>query len=357
MANGSCQHCALISTLEPIKTERIMFISRLFAAVNVVSLVFVLSVGALLPVSCAHAAVITPVDIDRTEGRRHYLFAAPDHLLPGKHPLVILLHGHGGNAAQLLGQQKTAAPMSLWLKIADREQWLVVAADGLKGSDGKAGWNDCRSDAVTSPKVDDTGFINAIIDREIAQHDADPTRIYVMGMSNGGIMSFRLANDIGHRLGAFAAVSASMASQSLCEPPKSPISALIVSGTGDPLVPYGGGEIRFISLQGRGSVVGIEESASFWRKIDQISDSPQATELPHLDAKDTTHATRILWGADPSKLQVELLKIDGGGHIEPSITERPHAMYTMIVGPQNGDLEIAEEAWRFFKDKRAGLTP
>jgi hypothetical protein len=32
-------------------------------------------------------------------------------------------------------------------------------------------------------------------------------------------------------------------------------------------------------------------------------------------------------------------------------------MYRMVLGPQNGDVEIAEEAWSFFRDKQAGLQP
>jgi poly(3-hydroxybutyrate) depolymerase len=47
-------------------------------------------------------------------------------------------------------------------------------------------------------------------------------------------------------------------------------------------------------------------------------------------------------------------RIDGGGHIEPSLTEHPHRVYTAVVGPQNTDVEATEEAFAFFKDKRAG---
>jgi len=305
----------------------------------------------------SQAAVITPVDIDRPEGARHYLYAEPDHLESGKHPLVILLHGRGGSAEQILGQQGTAAPLSVWLKIADREQVLVVAADGIKGGDNRRGWNDCRSDASSNPQVDDDGFINAIIDREIAQHHADPARVFVMGFSNGAIMTYRLATNLGARLAGFAAINGAMAAKSLCAEPKTALPALIVAGTRDPLVPYEGGQVQLFRSTTRGSVIGMDASVAVWRKLDGLGDPVVNADIAHLDTKDKTHAHRTVWGDDPHKLQVEFLKIDQGGHIEPSISQHPSVLYQMVVGAQNSDVEIAEEAWTFFKDKQAGLNP
>jgi polyhydroxybutyrate depolymerase len=305
----------------------------------------------------AHAAVITSLDIDRPEGPRHYLMAMPDHIVKGKHPLVILLHGHGGSAKQALGKEHIAAPLSVWLDIADREQVIVVAPDGTKGSDGKSGWNDCRSDAPGSPPADDVGLITAIMDKAIAENDVDPTRVYAMGMSNGGIMAFRLAIEIAPRLAGFATIGAAMAAKSLCPQPTIPLSALVVSGTADPLVPYAGGEIHFAMSRGRGSVMGVEESASTWRKLAQLPATSTSVDITHRDPSDSTHATRSLWGADTHKLQVVLLKIDKGGHTEPSIAKRIQSGYTLLFGAQNADVEVAEEAWIFFKDKRAGLLP
>jgi polyhydroxybutyrate depolymerase len=326
-----------------------MRVSRIVKAMSLLALALV--------ATTSQAAVITPVDIARTEGTRHYLFAEPDHLTAGKHPLVILLHGHGGSAEQLLGQEGTASPLSVWLKIADREQVLIAAADGLKGADNKRGWNDCRSDAPSNPQVDDEGFINAIIDREIAQHNVDPARVFVMGFSNGAIMTYRVATDLGSKLAGFAAVSGAMAAKSLCDQPKTPVSALIVSGTADPLVPYEGGDVHLFTSHSRGSVIGVESSVDVWRKRDGLAEPTVNDDIAHVDAKDKTHAHRTVWGSDPQKLQVEFLKIDKGGHIEPSISQHPSMIYLMIVGAQNSDIEIAEEAWSFFKDKKAGLTP
>ncbi len=302
------------------------------------------------------ATTITSETISRPEGQRNYLLALPNQISSGKHPLIILLHGHMGSAAQLLGQERSAAPMSVWLKIADREGLIIAAPDGARGSDGKQGWNDCRADESKNTKTDDVGLIRVIINREINEHNVDPNRIYVMGMSNGAMMTFRIASELGDKLAGFATVSGAMASTSDCPAPKVPLSALIISGTADPLVPYDGGNVHFRSNNSLGGVISVEQSASVWRQLDGLVATPTSvTTLPHVNPNDPTSATKTIWGNNPKGLQVELLRINNGGHMEPSLTEHPRRFYTMIVGKQNEDVETAEEAWSFFKDKRAGL--
>ncbi|MCH8620950.1 PHB depolymerase family esterase [Undibacterium sp. TS12] len=320
-------------------------------------ILFMLTACVSFAATPALAATVSSVYLERPEGQRHYLLALPQPPLPGKHALLILLHGHGGTAAQLLGQGRLAAPLSLWLPIADREQIVIMAPDGSKGSDSIQGWNDCRRDASSNPNSDDSALISSMIDKAIAEHDVDPARVYVMGMSNGGLMALRLAGEIAPRLAGVATVGAAMAALSKCSLPETPLSVMLVAGTKDPVMPYAGGEIRFARSRSRGSVLSAEDSAEYWSKLARLPDTPAVHTFPHDDTANPTSARRMLWGEHSNKLQVELLEITGGGHIEPSISKRVGAFYGSIVGPQNTDLEIAEEAWIFFKDKRAGLKP
>lgn len=318
-----------------------------------------LSMAIALAACCgaAQGAAITSVDLPRPEGTRHYLMAAPTRIVPGRHPLVLLFHGHMGSAAGVLGKKSITAPMSVWLDIADREQVIVIAPDGVKGSDGETGWNDCRANADTNPHSDDTGFVNAIIDKAIAEHGADPERVYVMGVSNGASMVLRLASEIAPRLAGFAAIASSVAAKSTCPPPSVPLSGLFVAGTGDKIVPYGGGEVHIVPWRGRGSVIGVDQSVATWRTLDQLPGTAVSTHVPHRSEDDPTRAIRSVWGADPRKLQVQLLKIEHGGHTEPSKSKRLGWVFSTLLGAQNGDVEVAEEAWEFFKDKRSGLVP
>jgi hypothetical protein len=62
----------------------------------------------------AGASAITALELQGPDGDRHVLLAVPDRIAPGKHPLVILLHGHAGSAEQILGHGRGAAPLSVW---------------------------------------------------------------------------------------------------------------------------------------------------------------------------------------------------------------------------------------------------
>ncbi|KQV54532.1 MULTISPECIES: PHB depolymerase family esterase [unclassified Duganella] len=307
---------------------------------------------ALLP--CAlHAATITASDIQRPEGARHYLLAEPQQPAAGKRPLVLVLHGHAGSASLVFGRERLRVPMQQWLAIADREQVLVIAPDGAKGSDNKSGWNDCRADASTSPKTDDVGFIAALVDKAIAEHNADPSRIYVMGMSNGGGMTYRLGVELGPRLAGIAAMAAVWPANSLCAPPGTPLPVMVIHGTADKIVPYGGGEIGGMLLRGRGTALPVEQTLALWRKLDQLPDAAtQDSTLSHRKESGDTTAHHYVWGSDARGLQVEFFKVANGGHTEPSIQHRLQWYAGFLLGAQNADFESAEEAWRFFRDKR-----
>lgn len=309
--------------------------------------------GAALLALCvaARAATVGTLMLDRPEGPRRVLLAEPAADASGLHPLVIVLHGHGGSARQVLGRGLGASPLSLWLEHVDHDGLIVAAPDGSRGAASARGWNDCRRDARTRPPVDDVGLIGAIIDLAIAAHHADPARVYLIGMSNGGMMTLRAAIELGPRIAAFATLGASMAADSLCPAPTHALPALIIAGTADPLVPYGGGPVGHGD---RGSVIGVEASAAVWRRLAGLPETPTAAEpLAHRDPADATRATRTVWGADPRGLQIELLRIDGGGHVEPSLRERVGRLWHHVVGLQNADVETVDEAWAFFRDKRA----
>jgi len=290
----------------------------------------------------------------RPEGVRHYLVDLPTHLPHEKRPTVILLHGHGASAAQIIGLKSFAGyKMDSWIRIADQEPLMLIAPDGMEGSDGKRAWNDCRADADTNAQSDDVGFIAALIDTAIKELHADPERIYVYGSSHGGAMAYRLATEIGPRLAAIGVQSAPAAVNSRCKAPMHPIPVFITHGTKDKLVPYQGGAVGSWLLHGRGTTLGVDATVARWRALDKLPDTPTVYQFPHLDRKDETAATRYVWGDDPAGLQVELLKIEGGGHTDSSTQKEAPFIVRMLLGRFNHDVDTAEEAWAFFKDKRA----
>ena len=291
-----------------------------------------------------------PMGVMRPEGERRCLVALPTGAGAGKRPLVVMLHGAGASARQLLGMAFPPSPLSVWLEIAEREQVIVVAADA-----GQHGWSDCFATPERVARQDDVAFVGAIIDRMVAEHDADPQRVYLVGVSRGGLLAYRAAAEIPHRLAAFSAVLACMPPAPRVPGPTVALSALVFGATADPLMPYRGGKY-FYTLGFMGAVRSIDDSARAWRELAGLADTPSVEEIAHREPGDKTRVTRFLWGEHADRLQVGLIRIEHGGHAEPSLLKRYPGFINRLVGAQNADLETAEAAWEFFKDKRAGLA-
>lgn len=296
----------------------------------------------------APIAPVVKIDMPRPDGLRHYLKAVPTKSHAGKRALVIVLHGSGASAAQVLGMAFPPSPLSVWLEIAERENLVIVAPDGTKRR-GERAWNDGFTAIASNPKVDDVGFIGAIMDRSIAEDDVDPERIYVIGVSKGGMLAYRVAAELAPRLAAFSAVLAGMPVQAAYPRPAIPLSALIVAGTADPFIPYAGGKFPY-TLWFMAPMLGIEASAAVWRELAGL---PEVADIAAVNAGDSgaTRAVRYTWGSVSSANQVRLLKIEGGGHAEPSSRKRYPGAFKRFPGRQSADLETAEEAWAFFKEK------
>ena len=305
--------------------------------------------------SIAAKARIEAGTLLRPEGIRHFLKAVPGRAAAGKRPLVILLHGAGSSAAQLLGQSFPPSPLSLWLEIAEREQLVVIAPDGSKRR-GERAWNDSYAGVTGNPKSDDSGFIGALIDRAIAEDDADPARVYLMGVSKGGMMAYRAATEIAPRLAAISVALASMPVTSNCGQPGTPLPVLFIAGTADPFIPYTGRKFLYrfpIFSSLAAPMTSVEESVAVWRGLAGLHGEPAIAAIPQRQPGAGTRVTRYTWGSDAAALQVCLLKIEGGGHAEPSMVKRYPGLFSWFPGAQNADIEAAEEAWAFFKDKRA----
>lgn len=198
-------------------------------------------VGALLLVgACVAAAARRGLrDGERTlelHGEaRSYLVHVPPAAASGKAlPVVFVLHGGGGWARQVRAQTEFDA-------VADREGFLVVYPNGSGRLEGRAlTWNAGSCCAYAAEKrVDDVAFFRAIIDALRKDHSIDPKRVYATGMSNGGMMSYRLACEMSDVFAAIAPVAG--VETALTCAPREPVSVLHIHGSDDQNVPLQGG--------------------------------------------------------------------------------------------------------------------
>ena len=149
-------------------------------------------------------------------------------------PLVVAMHGGAGNAYNM----ESISELSIK---ADAENFIVVYPEGVKGgflniSSWNAGW--CCGFASSS-NVDDTGFIDSLLNTLIEQYSIDTNRIYATGMSNGGFMSYRLACELSNRIAAVAPVECSMTMMN-CNP-SHPVPIIHFHSYLDTNIPYDGG--------------------------------------------------------------------------------------------------------------------
>ncbi|MEX0789984.1 MAG: PHB depolymerase family esterase [Actinomycetota bacterium] len=236
-------------------------------------------------------------------------------------PLLVLMHGLIGSATQAERSYK-------WNELADRLGYVVAYPEGIGNS-----WNagDCCG-AAGQRGVDDVGFLASLLDEVTATEGVDPDRIFAAGISNGAMMSYRLACDLPGRLAAIASVAGTMVTP--CESP-SPISVLEIHGTGDSLVPYEGAE--------RNSMRPIPGVMQFWRDVGGCSAPESNVVGPVTVERSSCDAGR----------SVTLIRIERGTHVWPVASRFPLQRLLAALGLRTPDRSVdgSTEMSKFFQQQ------
>ncbi|RPE09177.1 phospholipase [Chitinophaga lutea] len=150
--------------------------------------------------------------------------------------LVIALHGTGGSGEQCKKDYG-------WSQKAAQAGFIVAYPDGVRsrGALGIRTWNagGCCGYAEEN-RIDDVRFISTLIDDLVARYRVNPKRVYVTGMSNGAMLSYRLACEIPGKIAAIAPVSGTLITTAPCTPSR-PVPVLHIHSALDTIVPYRGG--------------------------------------------------------------------------------------------------------------------
>lgn len=212
-------------------------------------------------------------------------------------PLVVLLHGYGASG-QLqdvyLGTSRSG----------DELGYLTLTPDGTTDPTGNRFWNVTGSNRP----VDDVGYLSELISATVVEFNVDPTRVYVVGHSNGGYMAHKLACDIPDQVTAIAAIAGGIFGLGAgCE---QPIPVIMIQGTDDATVPYEGG----VFLGGR--ILGAEDTVARWRDLGGCADTVTGEgpfDFDLLVAGDETLVSA--WRECTEPVSVELWSMEGSGHI------------------------------------------
>jgi polyhydroxybutyrate depolymerase len=204
---------------------------------------------------------------------RSFVVRAPAVPMDGteKVPLVLVLHGGGGNA-------NNAEKWTGFTQKARKEGFIAVYPEGTRRK-GRLlrilTWNagHCCGPAMRN-RVDDVGFIDALLEVLIETYPVDPKRIYVTGGSNGGMMSHTLGIELSHRFAAIAPVIATVFGDE--RQPEHPVSAIMLNGMLDKSVPYEGGPPggRFPDAWDETPARPAKDQAAFWAEANGCADTP-----------------------------------------------------------------------------------
>ncbi|MBI5542809.1 MAG: hypothetical protein HY901_02895, partial [Deltaproteobacteria bacterium] len=240
---------------------------------------------------------------------------------------VLMLHGGGGSAEQLQSESARMDP------IADRDGFVTVYPDGTGVLQT---WNGglCCGKAVEEG-VDDVGFLDELLDHLEGELCLDQRRVFAMGMSNGAIMSHRLACELSARIAAVAPVAGTIG-VATCQPVR-PVPVMQIHGTSDGHVPWDGGlgcgpaGVAFVS---------VPDTMEGWR----TRNGCEAATSAHFQQGDGT-CTAHSGCAAP----VVLCSIAGGGHSWPGGEPKPGVVNCPADGAQSTTFIASEAAWQFFK--------
>jgi len=261
-------------------------------------------------------------------------------------PLVIALHGKGVD-----GEGMILVTRKGFDRLAERDGFMVVYPDGIE-----LNWNDGRRDEEADDRahtedIDDVGFIAALTDTMVSDYNADPRRVYVTGISNGAIMSYRLACELSHKVAAIAPVDGNIPQLFIddCSPSRH-VPVLAINNVDDPVVPFEGGEIY--SHSGRemlGKVLSVDQSVGYWVTMNGCSPVPVVTEEPDRDPDDGTRVTRKEYVNGDDGTEVILYVVDGGGHTWPGGLQY---LPPRVIGRTSRDIDASEVICAFFKRQK-----
>lgn len=265
---------------------------------------------------------------------RDYLLHLPkDHDVKAQPtPLVIALH-------QFTDTPKGTEELTGFSALADEAGFIVVYPKGIN-----RGWN-----AGMRGAPDDVAFITSLIDALSQRYNIDQDRVYACGLSAGGMMSQYLACH-SDRFAAVAAIAGSLTRGALEDCTNlQPVPVMLIHGTDDPIVPFGGGE-TYAGPGMRPVFLSQAQGAAYWVTHNGCGATVASKAVRARDESDPTRVTQFTY---PCEAAGEVVRYDvlGGGHTWPG---RDNWYPAFIVGETSRQFDATAEIWAFFQRHRRG---
>ncbi len=226
------------------------------------------------------------------------VFVPDDYDAETAYPLVVLLHGYGADSRL----------QNYYFGTSDRvtdKQFVLVTPDGTKNPAGQRHWNAYWCCDFYGENVDDVGYVTGLIEAAKERYNIDADRVYLIGHSNGGFMSYRMACDV-EQITAIASLAGSGPEQQVDCVGAGNTSILQIHGTLDDTISYEGSV---------GEYPGAEEMVRRWAERNGCDETPTADGTgDYFTSPAGNDTTREAW-SNCDGGSVALWTIEGGGHI------------------------------------------
>lgn len=250
------------------------------------------------PLATARAGATTFHTL-RVAGRdRSYILHLPPAARARRVPLVLLLHGDGGSANEIMN----ASRMNDY---ADDKGFAVVYPNGtglLRFT--SLHWNVTTCCGYAQDHgVDDVQFLDSLVIMLAHATNVDSSRVFAAGFSAGGMLALRLACQRATTFTAVADVAGSMP-DTTCQPVH-PVSVVFFQGSDD-------NDLRFdfhdLVRRGLPFARSLEAAMRFWARHDRCAVQP---------TRDSTTAYKLDRVSCPAPLSVQLYTVAGHPHAWP----------------------------------------
>jgi polyhydroxybutyrate depolymerase len=230
-------------------------------------------------------------------------------------PFLVLLHGYGGSGGSF-------ARHFQFPSLAESRGFAFVAPDGRADGRGSRFWN--AGDACCD--FDRTGYdhvkeLAEIVELARTHPLVDPSRVFVVGYSNGGFMAHRLACEVPGIAGIASVAGGASFDASSCK--HAPRAVLQIHGDADRIVRFEGGHVL-----GRSEVpvhLAAPSLMDAWAKRRGCEVAPTAGPKIDLDPAIPGSETEPLgYACAPG---VVLFKVAGAEH---DVTSHPTAMAQIL---------------------------
>jgi polyhydroxybutyrate depolymerase len=257
-----------------------------------------------------HTAPSSPSSSAALDGRTYILKVPQGYDGSTRLPLVIATHGYAGSGSSVESYFALDP-------VADERGFFVVYPDGTVDQAGHRFFN--ATDACCDfygTGVDDVAFIGALIDHIESAYAIDRTRVYAVGYSNGGFLSYRLACDLSSRIAAIVSLEGAMWDDpSRCRPTDD-VAVLEVHGSDDVVISPAGGDV--VDSYPDRVYPPLAQTLGSWASFDGCPGTTVSWVEPGDIDSETSQATQCQrWTG--CRTDVELWMNQGGTH-SPTLT-------------------------------------